>query len=59
VSHAGAAGDNRIAFSGRLRGHTLRRGSYEVTVRAVDAAGNAATPRTARLRIVTARRPAA
>jgi hypothetical protein len=41
-----AAGTARVAFSGRIGRKALRPGRYRATVRASDAAGNAARPRT-------------
>jgi len=39
------AGRNRIVFSGRFRGHALRRGRYAAVLTATDAAGNRSRPR--------------
>ena len=39
------AGTNRIAYTGRTRGRTLRPGRYRATVRAADAAGNRSAPK--------------
>jgi Tol biopolymer transport system component len=51
-----AAGRTRVRFQGRLsRSRRLGRGSYRVTISAVDAAGNASVPRTAFFTIVKSR----
>ncbi|MCU0314490.1 MAG: integrin alpha, partial [Solirubrobacteraceae bacterium] len=43
----GRAGANRLRFTGRVGRRTLRPGSYRLTARATDAAGNASARRTA------------
>jgi hypothetical protein len=48
------AGTARVAFSGRIGRKALRPGRYRATVRATDAAGNAAKPR--RIAFVVVRR---
>jgi len=40
LSSAGALGANTVRFTGRVGGRLLARGSYRVTVIAIDAAGN-------------------
>lgn len=49
---ASAAGTTRLRFRGRLRGRTLRPGSYRLVARATDAAGNRSTPVRPTFRIV-------
>lgn len=51
LRRSGRQGANRVAFTGRFGRRVLRRGSYRLTVGAVDAAGNRATapPRTFRI----------
>jgi Ca2+-binding RTX toxin-like protein len=46
------AGARSLAFSGRVKGRTLRPGSYRLRVRATDAAGNRSAVRTVRFRVV-------
>jgi hypothetical protein len=46
------AGARSLAFSGRVKGRTLRPGSYRVIVRATDAAGNRSAARTVRFKVV-------
>lgn len=48
----GAAGGNRVAFSGRLGGRALVPGSYRATLLARDGAGNTSTPSFAGFAIV-------
>jgi hypothetical protein len=43
LSRSGRAGTNRVAFTGRLKGRALARGSYRFSITATDAAGNAAS----------------
>jgi Ca2+-binding RTX toxin-like protein len=50
---AAAAGANATRFSGRLGTTTLRRGSYRVSLTAVDAAGNRSRPAKATFQVVT------
>lgn len=40
LTHRSATGTSRFAFSGRIGRKTLRSGSYTLTLRAIDAAGN-------------------
>ena len=54
-THAGAAGQNRFRFSGRVRRRALRRGRYRLVARAVDPAGNRSRVRRAGFRIVRRR----
>ena len=46
------AGARSLAFSGRVKGRTLRPGSYRLVVRATDAAGNRSAARTVRFKVV-------
>jgi hypothetical protein len=46
------AGARSLAFTGRMKGRTLKAGSYRMRVRATDAAGNRSAVRTVRFRIV-------
>jgi hypothetical protein len=46
------AGARSLAFSGRVKGRTLRPGSYRLRVRATDAAGNRSAARTVRFKVV-------
>jgi hypothetical protein len=46
------AGARSLAFTGRVKGRTLRPGSYRLVVRATDAAGNRSAARTVRFKIV-------
>jgi hypothetical protein len=46
------AGARSLAFSGRVKGRTLRPGSYRMVVRATDAAGNRSAARTVRFKVV-------
>jgi hypothetical protein len=50
--HAGATGDNRLRFRGRLARRRLRPGRYRLVAQARDAASNRSLPRRARFRIV-------
>jgi hypothetical protein len=52
VSVAGVQGANSITISAHEGGHTLKPGSYRVTVVAVDASGHATTALTTTLTIV-------
>jgi hypothetical protein len=57
VSLAAQAGARRIKFAGRLSARRrLRPGSYQLTLRATDAAGNVSTPDRARFRLLPRRR---
>lgn len=40
-----AAGDNKIAFNGKVSGRALRPGFYRASITAKDAAGNSSAPR--------------
>jgi hypothetical protein len=51
-SATGAAGSNRVRFSGRLRDRALRPGRYRLVATPTDAAGNSGTPRRTRFRVV-------
>jgi hypothetical protein len=55
INRAGHPGSNRIAFTGRVGARALIPGGYRLTARAVDAAGNAATPRRATFTVVRQR----
>jgi predicted phage tail protein len=46
------AGARSLAFTGRMKGRTLKPGSYRMRVRATDAAGNRSAARTVPFRIV-------
>ena len=46
------AGARSLAFSGRVKGRTLKPGSYRLLVRATDAAGNRSAARTVRFKVV-------
>jgi Ca2+-binding RTX toxin-like protein len=46
------AGSRSLAFSGRMKGRTLKPGPYRFIVRATDLAGNRSTARTVRFRVV-------
>ena len=48
----GLAGPNSLTFSGRVNGRALRSGSYRLTLRARDAAGNRSAPRTVAFTVV-------
>ncbi len=52
LSLTGAAGANKIAFSGKLRGKALAPGAYGATLTARDVAGNASAAATAAFAIV-------
>jgi hypothetical protein len=52
AQHAGSAGANSFKFSGRLSGRKLRRGTYRLRARAVDAAGNVSPSAAKKFRIV-------
>jgi Ca2+-binding RTX toxin-like protein len=47
------AGARSLAFSGRMKGRTLKPGSYRLLVRATDAAGNRSPARTVRFKVVS------
>jgi hypothetical protein len=47
------AGARSLAFSGRVKGRTLKPGSYRLLVRATDAAGNRSAARTVRFKVVS------
>jgi hypothetical protein len=47
------AGSRSLAFSGRVKGRTLKPGSYRMLVRATDAAGNRSAARTVRFKVVS------
>jgi hypothetical protein len=49
-----AAGPNRVSFSGRIGRRRLKAGEYQLRIDATDAAGNQATARMLRFRIVKA-----
>lgn len=49
---AANAGPNALTSRGRIRGRTLRPGSYRATIVAIDAAGNRGRPRSARFTVV-------
>jgi hypothetical protein len=55
LNRAGALGANRIPFSGRIGTRAVKRGRYRLTARAVDAAANAARPRTTTFKVVRRR----
>ena len=52
LRRTGAAGANRVRFSGRIGRRALPRGRYRLIVRAIDAAGNRSTVRAAAFRII-------
>ncbi len=52
LTRAGISGSNQLAFSGRLGHRKLSPGSYELVVRAVDAAGNKSKTKVVRFTIV-------
>ena len=47
------AGARSLAFSGRVKGRTLKPGSYRMLVRATDAVGNRSAARTVRFKVVS------
>jgi hypothetical protein len=51
LGSSAGAGRNALAFTGKLGKRTLPRGSYRVTLVAVDAAGNRSAPRTIGFRV--------
>jgi hypothetical protein len=51
-THAGSAGANAKAFSGKLGTRRLRVGRYRVRLTAVDAAGNRSAPKVLAIRVV-------
>jgi PKD repeat protein len=53
---AGKQGRNRTRFAGKLRGRTLRPGSYRATAIATDSAGGKSARRTVRFRIFPPKR---
>jgi PKD repeat protein len=53
---AGRQGTNRKRFAGKLRGRTLRPGSYRATAIATDSAGGKSARKTVRFRIVPPKR---
>ena len=53
---AGAAGPNRMRFSGRLRSRRLAAARYRLRATAIDAAGNRSAPARAAFRILPPRR---
>ena len=52
---AGAAGPNRLRYSGRLRGRTLPAARYRLRATAIDATGNRSRPSSAAFRILRPR----
>lgn len=52
LTRSSRAGRNSVTFSGRMKGRTLRPGSYRLRVRAMDAAGNLSVVRTVPFRVV-------
>jgi hypothetical protein len=52
LTRAGAAGANRIDYSGRIGKRKLKRGRYRATLVATDAAGNASPPARVTFRVV-------
>ena len=42
-THTDIAGTNRVVFTGRLAGHTLKPGTYTLTLQARNAAGTSST----------------
>ena len=46
------AGKNSVKFTGRIGRKALKRGSYQLTITATDAAGNKSKPKRLRFRIV-------
>jgi hypothetical protein len=59
LEHQDSAGTNRLRFDGRLRGHALRPGSYELTATA-ELAGQASGRVSASFMILpTGKRPSA
>ena len=58
INRRGTVGANRIAFTGRIGTRALNVGSYRLTARAADGAGNAAIARTARFKVVRRARSA-
>jgi hypothetical protein len=55
LTPSGVAGDNSVAFTGRLGSITLRPGPYEATIAATNAAGRSSVPRSATFKIVKGR----
>jgi hypothetical protein len=54
IRRGGAAGANRLAFSGRIGRRPLKLGPYRLTIIATDAAGNHSKAKRAKFRIVRA-----
>ena len=54
-SHAGRAGSNSFAFTGRLAGRALRPGRYQLTATPVSASGASGTPKRAAFRVLSPR----
>ena len=52
LTRGSEAGSRSLVFSGRMKGRTLKPGSYRFLVRATDAAGNRSTARTVRFKVV-------
>jgi len=52
LSRRARAGSRSLAFTGRVKGRTLKPGSYRLLVRATDAAGNRSAARTVRFKVV-------
>lgn len=55
LAHRGAAGRNRLSFSGRFGKRTLGAGEYRIVARATDAVGNLSKPKRKGFRIVRGR----
>jgi len=53
LSRRAKAGSRSLAFTGRVKGRTLKPGSYRLLVRATDAAGNRSAARTVRFKVVS------
>jgi hypothetical protein len=56
LRRAGAAGANRIVFSGRIRGKALATGAYRLVVTAADATGARSKPARVAFRVVRSTR---
>jgi hypothetical protein len=54
LRRSGAAGANRLAFSGRIGRRALRPGSYRLTITGTDAAGNPSAAKRAKFKVVRA-----
>jgi len=50
------AGDNKIAFNGKLSGRALKRGLYRASLTAKDPAGNSSAPQSARFTVLQSRK---